>query len=593
VSIRAQVLDQNGAPVPDDTQVTFTVDLGAFWGSQNVVVVTVGGIAEVTLTASTSAGRATVTATSDGASGNVSVRFKPWVRISKGVNMSAAPTGSTLTYRIVVRNASTGGEAAALRALHDTLPAGFSYVPGSTSSVPASAFGSDPAVTGQNLKWTPSPVPYALAPGSSVEVVFQVAAQAPPGTYPNSASVDGGNFDTASTGETAHVTLQGPTPVSITPAQGCNDVPVDVTIVGSNFALGATAKLGGWALLNVTWVNENTLTASVPQDIVVGSYDLTVTNPDGSSGTLGGAYTALDCSSFDTTLDSGYLGTYGAEPGYARDQGDDDQVQVLFLEVPAGTSDPLFVRVFDPDCGGELDRQSGFAWDTPFTYTVRGRSGAYTPDVTSGQVLATAVFTEDTGIDQEWYSFGPLNAVDGDLVSGKRIFKLAVIGGPEPPFTTGILFADLNLYNVALSTSPVANTAPSGARIFAFSWTFLIPQVTYDTPPRMFPYVHSGVITFTQHNWDYDNSESAPDEAGITIATPVRTIQVPAAYVSGDGEERSSDYVLLEGERGTTWAIRCWARPDDVVDNLVTFWATDQNGDRLAIFARSTADPPP
>jgi hypothetical protein len=160
-----------------------------------------------------------------------------------------------------------------------------------------------------------------------------------------------------------------------------------------------------------------------------------------------------------------------------------------------------------------------------------------------------------------------------------------------------VRFADLNLYNVALSTSPTANVTPPGSRIFAFSWTFLIPEADYATPPQMFPYVHGGVTALQQHNWDYDNDAFATGQAGVTMTTPVRTIVAPDAAVSGNDEERWSDHPVLDGEQGTTWAVRCWAEPtgagsDQLQDNLVTFWATDQDGRALAIFARSTIDPP-
>jgi hypothetical protein len=200
------------------------------------------------------------------------------------------------------------------------------------------------------------------------------------------------------------------------------------------------------------------------------------------------------------------------------------------------------------------------------------------------------VFTESVALDGNWYVFGPFSATEGELVNGKRIFKLSVVGGPEPPFAPGIGFADLNVYNVMLSTSPLMNTMPSGGRVFAFSWTFLIPAASYDVPPLLFPYVDPGVTTVTQHNWDYDNIVGT---AGITITTPSRTITASGADVSGDAEERSSSYPTLDTERNTTWSVSCWAQTAAVGDNLVTFWTTDQNGTSLAIFAHSTNVAPP
>jgi hypothetical protein len=209
-------------------------------------------------------------------------------------------------------------------------------------------------------------------------------------------------------------------------------------------------------------------------------------------------------------------------------------------------------------------------------------------------VLATAVFTETSGTDGDWYNFGPFTVTDGECISGKCILKLTVVGGPEPPFARGTFKADLNLYNVALSTSDTTNTAPASSRIFAFSWTFLIPVATYDTPPRIFPYVASGVSTFTQHNWDYDNNAFGVGAAGITMTTPVRTITVPDDGVSGNNEERSTSHAAFDTERNTTWMVSCWAEPTWAPgNNLVTFWVTDQSSNALAIFSRSTIDPPP
>lgn len=516
------------------------------------------------------------------------------MQISKAVNRPTAPTGSVLTYTIVIQNNSISGDDAFLHTLNDTIPAGFAYIPGSTTSA---VFGGDPTIAGQNLTWTLLPLSYTLASGSAITSTFQVTG-ATPGTYFNTAVIDGNNFAPVSTGNTAQVILQGPTPTSIVPNSGCNDTPVNVTINGTYFAPGATVNLGAWAL-PVTWVDENTLTAIVPQDIAAGVYDLIVTNPGGASGTLVSAYTSLNCGSLDTTLDSGELGTYGAEAGFSAPNGDDDQVQVLFLEVPDTTPDPLYIRIFDPDCGGARDAQNGGAWDTPFSFTVYGGSGAYTNSdaqsahpttgASSGVVRATAVFTENAGTDGNWYNFGPFTAADGECLSGKCVFKLTVVGGP--PSGAGINIADLNLYNVALSTSDVANVAPAGSRIFAFSWTFLIEPATYATPPRMFPYVDAGVTTFTQHNWDYDNGVAGA--AGITMTTPIRTITVPDAGVSGNNEERSTNHATFATEQNTTWPVSCWAEPVLVPRNLVTFWATDQGGNDLPIFARSTIYPPP
>ncbi|RYY19189.1 MAG: hypothetical protein EOO36_06350 [Cytophagaceae bacterium] len=49
--------------------------------------------------------------------------------------------------------------------------------------------------------------------------------------------------------------------------------------------------------------------------------------------------------------------TFGprADPAW----GDDDFTQPFFFLVPQGQRQPVYRRVFDPDCGGPLDAQKG------------------------------------------------------------------------------------------------------------------------------------------------------------------------------------------------------------------------------------------
>lgn len=64
-------------------------------------------------------------------------------------------------------------------------------------------------------------------------------------------------------------------------------------IEGGNFARGAQAVLGGQPVTELTWVNSSVLTGFMPAGIAPGSYDLSVTNPDGATATLRGGITVL------------------------------------------------------------------------------------------------------------------------------------------------------------------------------------------------------------------------------------------------------------------------------------------------------------
>ena len=355
---------------------------------------------------------------------------------------------------------------------------------------------------------------------------------------------------------------------------------------------GVSVRLGGWPL-SVASSTDDTLVAVVPPEIAAGTYDLLLGNPTGDHTTLPNAYQALDCTSPDTTLESGYLGTYGAEPGFAPAQGDDDQLQVIFFETPEGTTQPLYVRVFDPDCGGQLDEQNGLVWDSTFNFTLYGAGGAYTdPDARhshpttgalSGLLLDSLTIGQDETVDGRWFTFGPFNAADGEQVGSSRVFKLVVKG--DPPLTPELSAADLNLYHVALSTSNAQNTPPQGARIWAYSWTYLIPAGQARTPPPLYPYIGPNTDLLVQLNWDYDRHDQ---NAGIQITTPARAFQLGFDHVSEDNNLQSSSQLVQDTEHSTTWAVRVWADPGQLADNLVTFWATDAHGQVLPLFAHST-----
>jgi hypothetical protein len=82
-----------------------------------------------------------------------------------------------------------------------------------------------------------------------------------------------------------------------------NTGTLTANITGLNFQAGCTATLvstwTGNVPLSVTWISTTTAVADVPADVPVGDfpagyYGLTLTNPDGLSGSLASAYTATN-----------------------------------------------------------------------------------------------------------------------------------------------------------------------------------------------------------------------------------------------------------------------------------------------------------
>jgi hypothetical protein len=124
--------------------------------------------------------------------------------------------------------------------------------------------------------------------GGTINASGLYTAGSTAGSFPNSVVVASGNISA-----TASITLTAlaPTVSSVSPTSGHNALANTVTINGANFQNGATVNLGTTSLTNVTFVNTTQVTATVQAGIVVGTYGITVTNPDNLSATLANAYT--------------------------------------------------------------------------------------------------------------------------------------------------------------------------------------------------------------------------------------------------------------------------------------------------------------
>ena len=86
-------------------------------------------------------------------------------------------------------------------------------------------------------------------------------------------------------------TTQPPIVTAISPGIGVHATTVDVTITGSNFLTGATAKIGTNSMTNVMVVSSTTLTGTVDlTGLNAGTHKVTVTNLDGQFGEKVGVF---------------------------------------------------------------------------------------------------------------------------------------------------------------------------------------------------------------------------------------------------------------------------------------------------------------
>jgi hypothetical protein len=81
---------------------------------------------------------------------------------------------------------------------------------------------------------------------------------------------------------------------SVQPGMVSNMASAQLTISGSDFVDGAEVSLDGIGQLNTTFVNSNTLRATLPAGLTPGTYTITVTNPGGNYYSLYDAITVAD-----------------------------------------------------------------------------------------------------------------------------------------------------------------------------------------------------------------------------------------------------------------------------------------------------------
>jgi uncharacterized repeat protein (TIGR01451 family) len=126
---------------------------------------------------------------------------------SKTADDPTSEPGAQNGYTITIDNPND--EAVTLTDIFDTLPAGFSYVPGSTTGVTTD----DPTINGQQLTWSG---PFMVPATGSVNLLFDVTVASEEGTYFNEAGATAEGFSVAPTGPTAPIEVTGePGPPSI------------------------------------------------------------------------------------------------------------------------------------------------------------------------------------------------------------------------------------------------------------------------------------------------------------------------------------------------------------------------------------------
>jgi len=192
--------------------------------------------------------------------------------------------------------------------------------------------------------------------------------------------------------------------------------------------------------------------------------------------------------------------------------GDDDFYQVWFFSIPRDFNQQFYIRIFDPDCGGEWDEIQG-VFNTRTSFSVYGGKGVdpdQNPDTRGlntladfkkyglkGTLLQTRTFGNEARFDNKYVSFGPFNPSAGDPSKKWPVYMFMIV-------IEGVSGDDGNLYKFFLSREQESDIPVEGANAFTYEYTFRMWNDN-QSESNIYPYVDTGVVWVKQKNFDWDN----------------------------------------------------------------------------------------
>ncbi len=268
-----------------------------------------------------------------------------------------------------------------------------------------------------------------------------------------------------------------------------------------------------------------------------------------------------------------FLVTFSKEA--EKSWGDDDFCQIVFIVIPKSQTSSVYMRIFDPEVGGKCDEnRGGFNSSTKYSLygadcysKISGENKDPIGNYKKGNVLFSRSFSSDTAYDNKWYSFGPVNPAEGELIPelGGYVFKLIIEG------STG---DDGNLYKIFLSNKSTLNSKVEGGNVFVYEYSFRLNADRSTT--HLYPYVDANTIAIKQYNFDFD------DDADIKIIS----MSNPAFSVtaSKDNEWKESSFTVTEKDKNTSLDVQI-VKTGNARNNNVVFSFTNQYGKSMPFYA--------
>jgi hypothetical protein len=271
-----------------------------------------------------------------------------------------------------------------------------------------------------------------------------------------------------------------------------------------------------------------------------------------------------------------YLVTFGANS--RTSWGDDDFCQVFFFIIPASYTDPIYIRVYDPDTGGNIDEAKS-EYNTTTRFSVYGGNTCWSDkdaqaidpvgNYKSGILLSTKTFGSEQKYDEKYYTFGPFNPFEGEHVKkfDGRVFKIIAIGESGD---------DGNLYRYFLSTDPDKNIAIQGGNVFTYEYTFRLPNEQSEVS-QIYPYVDDKTISIEVSNFDWDN------DGTIRIISVAKNNVL--STISADNLWVMKKFPIHEEEKNTTLEIQFIKnKTTKIINNNVVVVVRNQYGVSLPFF---------
>jgi len=272
-----------------------------------------------------------------------------------------------------------------------------------------------------------------------------------------------------------------------------------------------------------------------------------------------------------------YLMTFGRNG--QTSWGDNDFSQTFFFTVPRDHKEPFYIRIFDPEVGGEHDELNGL-WNSRMLYSLYGGAQCYThPDAQTGEpngnyksgtLLSSRAFAMDASLDNKWFTFGPINPTEGEFFEKYNSYIFKVV-------CDGVSGDDGNCYRYFLSKDANSNRPIEGANAFTFQYTFRMWNDTTNIM-HIYPFVDTLTTSVQVRTFDWDSDGTAQAISEVRKGQLLKT--------SGEDAWEEDKIEVLPAEVGKSYDFKFIKRKDQLVrNNNVVVQIRNQRDETLKFYS--------